>query len=117
MCRFVKNFLKVALGLTSATVLVLALQAQAAASEGIKSGPFLLAQSAESQKEKQAAEAARDKELEKQKQMEMQKSAEQKMEMEKKSRKVRGIQPPPAASGTKKIGGQIIRDKESPDRE
>ena len=50
MCQSVKTFLKVALGLTSAMVLVLAFQAQAAAIKARHSGSFLLAQSTEAQK-------------------------------------------------------------------
>lgn len=114
MCRFVKKFFKAALGLTSAAILLIALQAQAAASETVKPGAFILAQSADAQKEKQAAEAARAKEAEKQKQMQ---SEEKKMEMQKQAPKTRGLQSAPAATGTKKIGGQIIRDKECPDGE
>ena len=113
MRRFVKKFLKVALGLTSATIVVLAFQAQVAASKAIKSGTFLLAQSTEAQKEKQATEAARAKEAEQPKGVQMEKSAEKEMQMEKCSPKVRGLQSPPAAAGTKKFGGQIIRNKES----
>lgn len=115
MCQFVKNSFKATLGLTSALILLIALQAQAAASETTKPGAFLLAQSAEPQKEqKKSPKAASVQEEEKLKQ---EKSREEKMQMEKQAPKTRGPQSAPAATGTKKIGGQIIRDKESPDGE
>jgi hypothetical protein len=42
---------------------------------------------------------------------------EQEIQMKKRAPKTRGIQPPPAAAGTKKIGGQAIRAKEFPEGE
>jgi len=111
-----KEFFKVAIGLTSATILVIVLQVQAATSETIKPGAFLLAQSAEPQKEQQkslVAPSAHEEEKLKQ-----EKSREQKMQVEKQAPKTRAIQPPPPPpAGSKKFGGGIIRDKESPEGE
>lgn len=115
MCQFVKNFFKVAIGLTSATILVIALQAQAATSETIKPGAFLLAQSAEPQKEQQKSHVAPS--AQEEEKLKQEKSREQKMQPEKQAPKTRAIQPPAAPPTTKKFGGGIVRDKESPEGE
>ncbi len=118
MCRVVKILFKVALGLTSvmSVLILMPLQVQAVAHETIKPGTFLLAQSAEPQKEpKKSPVTAADPEEEKLKQ---EKLKEQEIQMKKSAPKTRGMQqPPPAAAGTKKIGAQIIRDKECPEGE
>ncbi len=115
MYRFLKNVLKVALGLASAMVLVIPLQARTVAGDVKKPRAFLLAQNAKEQKGQQKSHApANGKEEDK---LQQEKSKDQNMQMEKQAPKTRAIQEPPAAAGTKKIGGQIIREKESHDRE
>jgi hypothetical protein len=115
MCRFVKIFFKVALGLTSVVSLLIPLQVQAVAHETIKPGAVLLAQSAEPQKEPtKSPVTAGGQEEEKLKQ---EKLKEQEIQMKKQAPKTRGLQQPPAAAGTKKIGGQAIRAKEFPEGE
>ena len=115
MCRFVKNSFKVPLGLFSAAIMLLALQAQAAAIETIKPGALLLAQSVEAQKEQKKSDPPTC--TQEEKKLKQGKPKEQEKQMEKQAPKTRGLQQPPAATGTKKIGGQIIRDKESPEGE
>ena len=116
MYRFVKNFFKVSLGLTLATVLVFALQAQAAVTASA-SGPLLLAQSAEPKPEPAPSPTPPKKEPGQSKSMAP--PASPRMEkMEESGIKTRGApKPMPGASGTKKMGGQTIRDKESPEGE
>jgi hypothetical protein len=109
MCPSVKNFFKVAIGLTSATILLIAPQAQAATSETIKPDAFLLAQSAEPQQSHVAPSAQEEEKLK------QEKVREQKMQLEKQAPKTRAIQPPPPPPGTKKLGGGIIRNKEAPE--
>ena len=115
MCQFVKNLFKVAIGITAATILVIALQAQAATSETIKPGVFLLAQSADPQKEQQKSDVVPS--AQEEEKLKQEKSREQKMQLEKQAPKTRAIHPPPTGDGTKKIGGGIIRDKKSPEGE
>jgi hypothetical protein len=110
MGRFIKSFLTVALALTAATVLILGMQALAETNGAPKPGDFLLAQGAETKKEPAPCPAPPPKKPGQAKSME--RPAPQ---MEKKSRKIEGSQQPPAAAGTKKFGGQTIRDKEAPD--
>ena len=112
MGRFVKKFFRVTMSLTSATILVIALQAQTNAGEAIESGAFLLAENGKAPKEEKTLPApacAQEKEKLKQ-----EKAREQKVIMEKQAPKTRSMQDLAAAAGTKKIGGQIIRNKEVP---
>jgi hypothetical protein len=106
MCRFIKKSFTVALSLTAAMILLIAIQAQAGSpGEVRKPGTLLLVQSVEAQKEQQKSPVPTcGKEEEKLKQ---EKSGEQKAQMEKQAPKTR-------SAGTKKFGGQPIRDKESP---
>jgi len=113
MHRFSKEFLKVALGLAAAVLLVApAVQtgSMAAASE-----PLLVAQSAESKAVKPSPPAPTP-----QKQGRIKSMAPEpcmpKEEMNKSYQKG-GDASVPAATGTKKIGGQTIRGKETPEKE
>jgi hypothetical protein len=115
MCPFIKIFLKVAISFTSAMIMAIALQAQAATREPIKPGAVLLAQSAMPQKEQQKSPV--DAGTPKEEKLKQEKSREQKMQLEKQAPKTRAMQPPPPGDGTKKFGGGIIRDKESPEGE
>ena len=115
MYSLVKKFFKVAITLTSAMILVIALQTQAGSSETIKPGAFLLAQSGKPQKDKQKSTVEGS--TSKEEKLKQEKSREQKMQLEKQAPKTRAMQPPPPGDGTKKFGGGIIRDKESPEGE
>lgn len=116
MYRFVKDFLKVTLGLTAAAVLVGAFQAQATAA-ALASGPLLLAQSAESKKEPAPCPTPPKKDPGEIKSMAPQPSPRME-KMEEGGMKTRSApKPMPGASGTKKMGGQTIRDKEAPEGE
>lgn len=110
MGRFIKSFLTVALALTAATVLILGMQALAETNGAPKPGDFLLAQGAETKKEPAPCPAPPPKKPGQAKSME--RPAPQ---MEKRAPRMERSQQPPAAAGTKKFGGQTIRDKEAPD--
>lgn len=115
MGGFVKTFVKFGLGLTSATVLVLGLQAQAAAAETLKPGAFLLAQNVEPKKEKAPATTSPTT-----KPAPPAKPGQPQVAPEAKPPARRGrpyIQEAPGASGTKRIGGGTIRDKKGPEDE
>jgi hypothetical protein len=100
---------KFLIGLAATVAVGAAIQASPAlAAEAGKPGTLLLAQSGE-QQQKAAAEAARA--VEQKKQKELEKSIQRDMQMEKSDSK--SIFEPPAASGTKRLGGQTIRDKET----
>jgi hypothetical protein len=76
-------------------------------------GTFLLAQNAEQKKEKQPTTEPPSKEPGQMKSMEPSSAPK----VKKGKRKARGRQEPPAAAGTKKMGGQTIRDRESLENE
>jgi hypothetical protein len=116
MRKFARILGKLAPGLSAAVVLTVGLQAQAVAT-ATASGPLLLAQSAEPQKEPAPSKTSPKKEPGQSKSMAPPPSP--KMEkMEEGGFKTRGAPKPlPGASGTKKMGGQIIRDKEAPEGE
>jgi hypothetical protein len=116
MCKFAKILSKLAPSLTAAVVLTVAFQAQATATASA-SGPLLLAQSAEPQKEPAPSTAPPKKAPGQSKSMAPPASPRMK-KMEERGFKTRGApKPMPEASGTKKIGGQTIRDKEAPEGE
>jgi hypothetical protein len=114
MSHFEKDFLKVALGLTSATVLLFALQAPAIAGKVTKPGVVLLAQNNEPLKEKQPSPATPAKEPREPKELKTL-EAPPSPQMERMEKSV--IRDEPKRSGTKKIGGQAIRAKEAPQGE
>ncbi|MCX5893132.1 MAG: hypothetical protein NTW80_09210 [Deltaproteobacteria bacterium] len=115
MRKSTKNIFKGMLSLTAAMVLGAAMQFQARSADEVRK-PLLLTQKAEMPKEKQAAEAARAKEAE-QKQRQQRKAQQPEKRLKQKTRKIEGSSPPPDAAGTKKIAGQILRDKEAPGEE
>jgi hypothetical protein len=110
MGRYVKNLLTVALALTGATVLFLALPALAETSCTLKPGALLLVQDPAPPKENAPCPAPPPQKPGQAKSVERPAPR-----LEKKSRKIEGSQQPPGAAGTKKLGGQLIRDKEVPD--
>lgn len=116
MRKFARILGKLAPSLTAAVVLTVALQAQAAPLPSA-SGPLLLAQSAEPKKEPAPSPKPPKKEPGPSKSM----APPACPRMEKKEEgaiKMRGApKPMPEASGTKKMGGQTIRDKEAPEGE
>ena len=112
MSRFSKDFLKAAMGLTSALLLVIALQAQAATGEVIKSGALLLAQKAEPEKAKTLCPEPSPKKPGQPKSME--RPQPQPEQMQRKIRTMGPMRDEPEQAGTKKIGGQPIRAKETP---
>jgi hypothetical protein len=112
---FIKDFLKAALGLTMAIFLAIALQPQIAAGEVIKSGAFLLAQKTDQEKAPAPSPTPLPQKPGKSKSLEPPQSQPEKMQ-----RRTRGIGPlgdEPERAGTKKIGGQSIRAKETPQGE
>jgi len=109
MCRFLKNFFKVALGLTSAMLLIIAPQAQVATGEVIKPGGVFLVQNTEPAKEKQPCPVPPPQEQKKLKTM-----GPQMERMERSVPRSVIIRDEPEKAGTKKIGGQAIRAKETP---
>jgi hypothetical protein len=109
MWQFTKSWRKVVPGLMAAVVLATALAAQAAPTAPA-SGPLLLAQSAAPKKEPPQCPQHPKKEPEQWKSMETPPP-----QMPKKPGIIEERQQPPAAVGTKKIGGQIIRGKDAPD--
>lgn len=117
MRQFTKNICQVVLSLTAAVALMAAVPVQAAPTASA-SGPMLLAQNAEPKPEKAPSPAAPKKAAGPSKPVAP--PASPKMEkMEEKNLRTRGAapRPMPGASGTKKMGGQTIRDKESPEGE
>ncbi len=118
MRHFIKNFLKGSVGLTATLIMALALSVQAAPTpddacllagpQALQSGTLLLAQSTEPQKEKQPSPGPPPKEPKKLKTM----GAPPRPQMERMEKSV--IRDEPQKAGTKKIGGQTIRAKETP---
>ncbi|MEW6660599.1 MAG: hypothetical protein AB1424_18310 [Thermodesulfobacteriota bacterium] len=111
MWQFTKTFFQGPPGLMAAVVLAAALAAQAAPSAPA-SGPLLPAQSAAPEKEKAPGPQPLPKKPGQSKSMETPPP-----QMPEKSSRIEERQQAPAAVGTKKIGGQIIRDRETPDGE
>jgi hypothetical protein len=115
MSRFSKDFFKVALGLTSAIFLVTTLQIRIATAEVVKPRALLLAQKAEPETAKTPCPATLPQKPAQPKAVERPQPQPERME-----RKIRTMGPmrdEPERAGTKKIGGQAIRAKETPQGE
>jgi hypothetical protein len=114
MWQFLRILGKTAPSLTVAVLLASAFQIQVApAAANSRPGSLILAQAAAPCKEKEAAEAARARKGIEMKKMQKARKPEVQMERSHKP----SAAPPPAAAGTRKIGGQTIRDKETPEGE
>lgn len=121
MRHFMEIFLRGAVGLTATLLMATALPVQAgptpdqasllAGPQTLQSGTLLLAQNTEPQKEKQPAPAPTPKEPKKMRTMGPQQPQER-PQMERMEKSV--IRDEPEKAGTKKIGGQTIRAKETP---
>ncbi len=113
MRQYVRIFGKIAPSLAAALVLTVTFQAQTTATAWA-SGLLVLAQSAEPKKEPAPCTTPAKPEQEPSKSMAPPPSPR----MEEGAMKTRGApKPMPEASGTKKMGGQTIRDKEAPEGE
>ena len=116
MRKFGSILAKLAPSLTAVVVLTAALQAQAAPTASVP-GPLLLAQSAEPKKEPAPNTTPPKPEPGQSKSMAPPPSPRmEKMEEGDMPKRV-GPKPMPEASGTKKMGGQTIRDQEAPEGE
>ena len=116
MRQFMKKFCQAVLSSAAVAALMAAVPVQAAFT-AVAPGPMLLAQSAEPKPEPAPCPAPPKPEPGPAKSMEPPASREME-KMEEKNLKMRGApRPLPEASGTKKMGGQTIRDKESPEGE
>jgi hypothetical protein len=110
-----KDFFKVVLGLTVAIFMGIALLAQTAISEVIKPGVILLAQKTDQEKAQAPSPAPSPQKPEKAKSLELPQPQPEKMQMRTRGKGPLGDEPERA--GTKKIGGQAIRAKETPQGE
>ena len=102
------KFHKMIMGLIAALSLAVSVQVQAA--PAVEPGQLLLAQIGAEKMEQQDSETLRAEQEKRLKEMDLEKSTQEKSLQKSKTR---DLLEPPAASGTKRIGGQTIRGKET----
>jgi hypothetical protein len=112
MFSFSKAFLKAALGLTAAIFLLTTLQTSMAAAEVVKPGSLLVAQKAEPETAKTPPPATLPQKPAPPKAVEQPQCQPERME--RKTRSMGPMRDEPERAGTKKLGGQTIRAKETP---
>ena len=111
MDKFLKFLLAAAMGLAATAVLVSGAAAQATAGKAVKPGTVILAQNAREKQEKPKAPKK------KKAKPKAKRSEEPDQRMFERGYTKEGIPEPPSAAGTKKIGGQTIRNRETPKSE